>query len=277
MNVQLYMPAKIAEQPLYLQYFEMLKAGITANEDIHLTDKFPTLIHVFGAWNAKTAQHLIQAHRLLIPTVYSPLGELAPWWLHWQYTHMSLSKIYSQKISTQKANTVVAWGELEKQAIEQKKWNNQVKVVRNPIISNSITAEECIGKILKIYQHTIERHDEKIRKQIAERVDRIDKGHTLEHKFCELLLYVRYQYHRKNISSDSLKKLSISLLTVDYDEDLLKNMIFRLHEDKFTSHILQILSDDYELTEGFMPMNTLDDKETKKIKAVINKNATKYV
>lgn len=271
MNIQLYIPHKVNKCPLYQQYIQCLQEGLSTHNDITLTNHYPTLIHVFGAWNQQTYHCIAQAHRLRIPTVYSPLGELAPWWFNKTEIQINKVKIYLQKNTTHKANKIVVWGEQEKQCILQKRWNQHIEIIKNPIVTNSISAEECTKQLVDVYQQTIKEHNLLIHQQISNKLSKLNsKNNTNELSFCHQLLYLRYQYHRRNISTQQLNQMATALKTIDYDEDKLENIIIQLKEKKFAARIIQILSEQYQLTEGFMPFAPVNDKQTKKIKNVIN-------
>ena len=270
MNIELYLPPNVAKQPLYQQYFTLLEEGLAARSDMTLSTQFPQLIHVFGAWNAQTSKRITQAHRRLIPTVYSPLGELAPWWFHQQKVRLSPTKLLAQKNATKKATTVLVWGENERRSIQQRQWSDCVSLIPNPILTATITPQDCLEQLVTLYEQTILEHDQRMRQAIAKKMTVIEEDAPLEKEFCTQVLYLRYQYHRRNISKAALAQLATSLMTVDYDEDALVQMLITLHEEKFTARILQLLEEDKQITEGFMPLNPLDDKHTKSLREAVN-------
>ena len=87
---------------------------------------------------------------------------------------------------------------------------------------------------------------------------------------CHSLLYLRYQYHRRNIKKQTLQELNDTLNSLEYDEDALNDMLEQLNEEQFAARIMQVLSEDYQLTEGFMPLDPLNDKQTQRIREAIN-------
>ena len=269
MKLYLYMPPKVGKKDINQQYLAMIKAHL-AKYDIQLTDQHPDIIHVFGAWDAQANQMVDQSHRLLIPTVYSPLGELAPWQFSKSKVSGQFTKISSQKQSTQHASSVLVWGKMEKHEIEKRHWNDHIKVIPNAVITSLISPEDMVSQIMVLYQEVIEDHDIKMHENINKKLAALKDYEDIEKKVCHQFLYLRYQFHRRNISKQTLEQLNGILNTIEYDEDMLNDMLEELHEDKFASRMMQVLSEEYQLTEGFMPLDPIDDKITKKMRAAIN-------
>lgn len=57
----------------------------------------------------------------------------------------------------------------------------------------------------------------------------------------------------------------------DYDEDLLKSILHKLGISGYTCRILTILSETFLLTEGFMPFEPINDRNTEKLRKIIYK------
>ncbi len=265
MRICLYMPQQIGKQPVHQAYLAQVRDGLAVDRDIEITDRFPDLIHVFGAWNAQALHAVRRAHRLLIPTVYSPLGDLSPWKLREKRCRpFDLSR---QKQATRSASCVLVWGELERKAIEQRRWNSHIVVVPNAVITSQITQTDMASRIKELYRNVIDQHDLRMHHNIDGRLAVF--GDEAETALCHLFLYLRYRFHRRNILQEDLKRLTDTLNTLEYDEDRLNEMLRTLHEERFAARILQVLADDCGLTEGFMPADPIDDKRTAQIRAAI--------
>jgi len=83
---------------------------------------------------------------------------------------------------------------------------------------------------------------------------------------AKYLLNVKYEIVHNIISQRHLIELYKALKTIDYDEDTLNHILIRLGSHQDTARMMQLLKDYYSLEEGYMPMEPLDDKITKKIK-----------
>lgn len=83
---------------------------------------------------------------------------------------------------------------------------------------------------------------------------------------AKYLLNVKYEIVHNTVSQRHLIELYKALKTIDYDEDTLNALLIRLGTFQDTARMMQLLKDYYNLEEGFMPMEPIDDKITKKIK-----------
>lgn len=83
---------------------------------------------------------------------------------------------------------------------------------------------------------------------------------------AKYLLNVKYEIVHNTVSQRHLIELYKALKTIDYDEDTLNALLVRLGTHQDTARIMQLLKDYYNLEEGFMPMEPIDDKVTQRIK-----------
>lgn len=270
MRVELYMSKKTAGSPDYQVHLSMLQQYLQRYNEIELSHEFPDIVHVFGAWDASAHKKLEQCHRLLIPTVFSSLGQLAPWHFPKHPTPAQVLQTSAQKKATQQASALIVWGELEKQEMEKRKWNEQLHVIPNAVTTSLISPEEMAHETMKLYHEIFEAHDRLTHQRIQEKLNIFPNDKNPEKEVFHALLYLRYQYHRRNIKKLTLKQLNDKLNSLEYDEDVLNDMLEQLNEAQFAARIMQVLSEDYKLTEGFMPLNPLDDKHTKRLREAVN-------
>ena len=270
MRVELYMSKKTAGSPDYQAHLSMLQQYLQRYNEIELSHEFLDIVHVFGAWDASVHKKLEQCHRLLIPTVYSSLGQLAPWHFPKHPTPAQVLRTSAQKQATRQASALIVWGRFEKQEMEKRKWNEQIHVIPNAVTTSIISPEAMAHETMKLYHKILEAHDRLTQQRIREKLTIFPNGESPEKEVCHALLYLRYQYHRRNIKKQSLQELNDTLNSLEYDEDVLNNMLEQLNEEQFAARIMQVLSEDYKLTEGFMPLNPLDDKHTKRLREAVN-------
>lgn len=83
---------------------------------------------------------------------------------------------------------------------------------------------------------------------------------------AKYLLNVKYEIVHNTVSQRHLVELYKALKTIDYDEDTLNVLLMRLGAYQDTARMMQLLKDFYNLEDGYMPMEPLDDKITQKIK-----------
>lgn len=270
MRVELYMSKKTAGSPDYQSHLSMHQQYLQRYNEIELSHEFPDIVHVFGAWDASAHKKLEQCHRLLIPTAFSSLGQLAPWHFPKHPTPTQVLRISAQKQATQQASALIVWGRFEKQEMEKRKWNEQIHVIPNAVTTSIISPEAMAHETMKLYHKILEVHDQLTHQRIQEKLNIFPNDDSPEKEVCHALLYLRYQYHRRNIKKQALRELNDKLNCLEYDEDLLNDMLEQLNEAQFAARIMQVLSEDYQLTEGFMPLNPLDDKHTKRLREAVN-------
>lgn len=270
MRVELYMSKKTACIPLYQAHLSILQQHLQGYGEIEPSHEYPDIVHVFGSWDASAHKKLEQCHKLLIPTVFSSLGQLAPWHFPKCPSPTQVLQTSAQKRATQQASALIVWGELEKQEMEKRKWNEQIHVIPNAVTTSLISPEEMAHETIKLYQEVLATHDQLTHQRIQEKLNIFPNDDSPEREVCHALLYLRYQYHRRNIKKQTLQELNDTLNSLEYDEDVLNDMLEQLNEEQFAARIMQVLSEDYQLTEGFMPLDPLNDKQTQRIREAIN-------
>lgn len=270
MRVELYMSKKTAGRPDDQAHLSMIQQYLQGYGEIEPSHEFPDIVHVFGSWDASAHKKLEQCHKLLIPTVFSSLGQLAPWHFPKCPSPTQVLQTSAQKRATRQASALIVWGEFEKKEMEKRKWNEQTHVIPNAVTTSLISPEEMAQETIKLYQEVLETHDRLTHQRIHEKLNTFPNDKSPEKEVCHSLLYLRYQYHRRNIKKQTLQELNDTLNSLEYDEDALNDMLEQLNEEQFAARIMQVLSEDYQLTEGFMPLDPLNDKQTQRIREAIN-------
>ena len=119
----------------------------------------PDLMHLYGAWNWKNGIASLLAAKKNIRYVYTPHGQLDPWILNQHYIKHKLPRIilYQKRIMRQ-AYAVIALGNIEKEKLQDLKWNARIEVIFNPCVTSSITNEEVCQKLKTVYQKVLNSH-----------------------------------------------------------------------------------------------------------------------
>jgi hypothetical protein len=94
-----------------------------------------------------------QAHRLHIPTVFSPLGGLQPWVMR---HHKGSFLLSSQREAVQLASAVHLCGKLESDLFEPLKWNRRRALIKNAIVTSLISFDEMAAQLLQLYQKVLD-------------------------------------------------------------------------------------------------------------------------
>lgn len=97
---------------------------------------------------------------------------------------------------------------------------------------------------------------------------------TNEQNIAELIHRIRKNVLRQRIRLNILCQLAVMLRNTEYDEDVLRQALKAKNLTKFTGRIEQILNEWIGLEEGFMPVESINDVFTKKIKNIITNDLT---
>lgn len=111
------------------------------------------IIHVFGCWNTAALQLLERAYTHHIPTVYTLLGGLQPWILK---QHRASFGMAEQKKAIQKVSAVHLCSKLEADNFEKLKWNPRTLLVRNAVVTNSVTFDDMGSAMLGLYRKVLD-------------------------------------------------------------------------------------------------------------------------
>ena len=88
-----------------------------------------------------------------------------------------------------------------------------------------------------------------------------------EKEIVKQIINVQYEIVHNQLSQRHLIELYKTLRYTEYNEDTLNAMLNRLGNFLDAARLMQLMKDYYGMEEGFMPMDPLDDKLTKQIKA----------
>ncbi len=120
---------------------------------------------------------------------------------------------------------------------------------------------EDIERFPSFQEEDVKRKSSKIKKLLSSKtIPEKEKELCLE--FIDILFRLKtMRIHRKDLVS-----LYRKLRFEDYDEDLLRSIISKFKLSKQLSRLFQVLHERYSLDEGFMLLEPLDDKGTKKLR-----------
>lgn len=115
------------------------------------------ILHIHGCWRTSTARLFTKARTKAIRLVVSPHGQLEPWFFNQRYWKEKLPKalLFQHRIISQ-AYAIVVEGAMEEECLRKLNWNKRIIIVRNPIITCSITAEETLRQLTQIYRRIMD-------------------------------------------------------------------------------------------------------------------------
>ena len=130
----------------------------TADEARQLLRTMPfDILHVHGCWNNAQFSVVRRALTLGARLVVTPYGQLQPWEQQRHFWKEKLPKriVYQQTVVRQ-AYAVIVQGKMELECIRQLGWNNRCIIIRNALITNSITPHEMARQTFDVYQRIMD-------------------------------------------------------------------------------------------------------------------------
>lgn len=150
------------------QYFDLLTSNMGLEVENHKASNSEEvrqllrtiefdILHVHGCWD--NAQFLIvrkvlqQGARLVV----TPYGQLQPWVQHQDFWREKLPKrIVYQRSVIEQAYAVVVQGHMELECLQLLGWNKRCVIIRNPLITSTITPREMARQTFDLYQRVID-------------------------------------------------------------------------------------------------------------------------
>ncbi|MGN1228167.1 MAG: hypothetical protein ACI4T5_00745 [Prevotella sp.] len=117
------------------------------------------IVHLHGCWRDSDFMLVRKAKANGSRIVVSPHGQLEPWIIKQDYWKKHFPRIiaYQKKIVTD-AFSVVVMGKMEEECMKRLGWNMRIEIVRNTMITDTITEKEMATKMLYIYNKVMDSH-----------------------------------------------------------------------------------------------------------------------
>ncbi len=182
-----------------MQRFADIELSYTREDNTcgHLADY--DLVHVFGCWNKDAIRLLDTLYACHVPTIFSPLGGLQPWFVRQHKGHLIFT---TQRDAVRKALTVHVCGKLEYETFVSLKWNSHVALIKNPVLTSKVTFIEMSDQMSQLYQKVIDSYARLLLKQ----------------KSCKVIGRLLALGIDPTIGRDKKRLNNLSLLLKDMDE-----------------------------------------------------------
>ncbi|MGM9733131.1 MAG: glycosyltransferase [Prevotella sp.] len=117
------------------------------------------IVHFHGCWRDSDFMVARKARKAGTRIVISPHGQLEPWIIKQDYWKSRVPRIiaYQMRIIND-AYAVVVMGKMEENCMKRLGWNTRIEVVRNSMITDTITDKEMARKMLDIYNKVMDSH-----------------------------------------------------------------------------------------------------------------------
>lgn len=151
--------------PLIVQHVSMLNGG--SNDDVVV----PEIVHVHGCWQYKTVRQAMQAYRQGARIVFTPHGGLEPWIINERRLSEKLCKtLLWQRRLVEHSYAVIAQGTMEAEALRQLGWNPRIEIIRNAVVTNSITPEAMGQNTQDVYRKVMDSNTVELMKDDTRRL-----------------------------------------------------------------------------------------------------------
>ena len=150
------------------QHVNILVEGLRHSADVQATSSLtefksiirqmePDIVHCHGCWQYAIANAASIARKQGARVVLSPHGLLEPWVLEEKSLQEKLHKtLLWQRRSVEQAYAIIAFGKMEQKYLQELKWNPRIEVIRNCVITNSISPQEMCSQTFAVYQKVID-------------------------------------------------------------------------------------------------------------------------
>lgn len=120
-------------------------------------DAKPDIVHVHGCWDYPVVKRALQAHRQGARIVFSPHGGLEPWIISQRRLSEKLYKtLLWQRRLVEHSYVVIAHGTMEAEALKHLGWNPRIEIIRNAVITNTITPEAMAQQTKEVYSKVMD-------------------------------------------------------------------------------------------------------------------------
>ena len=117
------------------------------------------ILHIHGCWRFSAYRILKLAVRKGSRIVLTPYGQLEPWIINENYWKEKVPKKFLfQKDIVKNAYAIIIQGKMEEECIKKLGWNNRMEIIRNPMITHSITSSEMAYKTYCVYRKILDSH-----------------------------------------------------------------------------------------------------------------------
>ena len=255
MRIQLVKGADADGSLLNIQTHDLLHELLEKIPSVDLLSPNPDVIHIMGEWNSHTEAILKDAVQRHIAVVYTPLCALSPWKnATSKVTHLSW-----------KATMVVASGAMEQEYLDDGSTDRHLMLIKNACTTNTTTADDMVTQYLIAYDEAVRINDQQLWTQVDSKVALIKNTDATMMQLCRQFIYAQYLFQRRNIPQPFINDLATLLKQSNYDEDRLADILHLIRLHAFVARLETVMAEVSSLTEGYMPIPSLNDKTTKVI------------
>lgn len=252
-RVKYIIPDKLSDTHINSGLPDILRQGFSSSGAILVVDKHPQVVHVFGVWNNKYAAFVKRQRRKGLPVVFTSIDGLAPLLNAKGGRINDIARTSAIKRICSSSNIVHVCGNIEKSLLESVSKDVQTKIILNSEFTSLTDAESLVNGFKETYMSVYEQNKAFIKDSIKAVTSAATNDKTIV-DICSCLMYIKKLYISGCIPQSVLYDTATMIITHDYDEAEMANVLKKLGMFKFSSFCMSFLEDHTPLTEGFMPI-----------------------
>lgn len=271
MRIKYVIPSKPSPSCINMEMWQMLVHGLTVCDQIDIVDMSPDIVHIFGIWNIHNVRLVEQYRSKDIPVVFTSInGMLGIVNRNGRQVHTP-NVLYAIRRIVGLGAVVHACGQTEQNFLTGIVKSSAIHVITNAAFTSTISVDDMVASFRSLYVDTIQSNDTSVRNRISRQLSKYNIQDKSIHDVCTRLMYIRQRFKMLNIPQSLLDETSQVLTESDYDEKSMRNTLDEMHLSKFASYTMALLESNSSLTEGFMPIDSIDGKVVSEMK---NKSLT---
>lgn len=271
MRIKYVIPSKPSPSCINMEMWQMLVHGLTVCDQIDIVDMSPDIVHIFGIWNIHNVRLVEQYRSKDIPVVFTSInGMLGIVNRNGRQVHTP-NVLYAIRRIVRLGAVVHACGQTEQNFLTGIVKSSAIHVITNAAFTSTISVDDMVASFRSLYVDTIQSNDTSVRNRISRQLSKYNIQDKSIHDVCTRLMYIRQRFKMLNIPQSLLDETSQVLTESDYDEKSMRNTLDEMHLSKFASYTMALLESNSSLTEGFMPIDSIDGKVVSEMK---NKSLT---
>jgi len=148
------------------RHMEMLNQGLGNSADLCTTTNIyefkkllettgPDLVHLHGCWHYETNKAAEMCYKRGIRYVLSPHGHMNPWGREGVNSFFDLA-YRMQRHTIERAYALIGFGKMEEHYLQLLNMNSRIEIIRNAVITNSITPQQMCTQTLAVYQKVLD-------------------------------------------------------------------------------------------------------------------------
>lgn len=239
-----------------------------ARDGLEIGAECPDVVHLWGRWDSQTISEIKRWRQLFTPIVFSSIEGLAEICSVDGKAIEQIKKKNCIRKICRMTDVVVAQGR-EEQRLIFKYGHKEATVVLNPYVTSLTDEAKCTATLADIYCNLYASHDKQMMTQCEQRAAQATDEPIMQHLISQTL-YTDYLFRHGTCHDDELKALADAYIKAEMaDEDAFARLLSKMKILAFVARLMAIMKRKEMISEGFMPIDQLDDKRTAQLEAAI--------